>query len=625
MPKLCEHVEDGLRCKELALYGIRDQKKTHCKIHKSLDMISSPVGSLPNDQAIQKRGISKRVSFKDFVRRAIETHGNIFSYNKDKYTMISEKTEITCLKCSNVFPQSAIAHIKGAGCPNCANIKASVTKSLSFEEFERRSRLAHGNKYTYHKETYVNSSLHTTITCDVHGDFEQYAESHFMGHGCKMCSATEGGLANRIPYSEFISRATETHGDAFIYYEDTYTGIKGKITVKCTKNELHPVFTLIPKTHIESKGGCPECARESLQVPFDEFVARSNKEHGEGSYTYDETTYTDMSTDTLITCKVEGHGSFWQNPYTHANRGSGCPMCGVLSRRLSYEEFVCKAEIVHGKDKYIYDKDSYVHRGEMVSITCLQNPLHPVFTQQANSHLQGSGCTECFLDRLRITFEEFVMRAHERHGNKYEYIKDTFTSMKSKTTIICKVHGEFPQNAMSHLCGCGCPKCYLKTQNVVRRVVEDWASTVGGSLGDVTFSWCVNSRTCRKLPFDIVVYIDGKPRIIIEVDGPHHFVSGSIYSSKHTNDHIKQIQKDTYKAWCAHVNKCTTVRINQADVWEGGEGWEKALVCSMNEALVHFTPSYISVDQSVYFNHHLAFQKALADNMATYSDYEEDD
>ena len=45
----------------------------------------------------------------------------------------------------------------------------------------------------------------------------------------------------------------------------------------------------------------------------------------------------------------------------------------------------------------------------------------------------------------------------------------------------------------------------------------------------------------------------------------------------------------------------------------------------MNEALVHFTPSYISVDQSVYFNHHLAFQKALADNMATYSDYEEDD
>ena len=60
----------------------------------------------------------------------------------------------------------------------------------------------------------------------------------------------------------------------------------------------------------------------------------------------------------------------------------------------------------------------------------------------------------------RMTQETFLEKAHEVHGDKYDYSKVIFKYAKEPVEIICPKHGSFWQRPQDHyLKGCGCPKC----------------------------------------------------------------------------------------------------------------------------------------------------------------------
>jgi len=61
------------------------------------------------------------------------------------------------------------------------------------------------------------------------------------------------------------------------------------------------------------------------------------------------------------------------------------------------------------------------------------------------------------------------------HGNVYDYSKINFETSKNKIIIICKVHGEFEQEAGSHLQGKGCIECgFVKTSNKLTKSHEEF-------------------------------------------------------------------------------------------------------------------------------------------------------
>jgi len=95
-----------------------------------------------------------------------------------------------------------------------------------------------------------------------------------------------------------------------------------------------------------------------------------------------------------------------------------------------------------------------------VKIICRE---HGEFEQSANSHLSGAGCPECAKiktsEKLKLTPEEFIDRAKQVHGDKYDYSKTNYQSGQEKVEIICPIHGSFFQKANSHLSGKGCPIC----------------------------------------------------------------------------------------------------------------------------------------------------------------------
>ena len=65
---------------------------------------------------------------------------------------------------------------------------------------------------------------------------------------------------------------------------------------------------------------------------------------------------------------------------------------------------------------------------------------------------------------MKITEKEWVERANKIHKGKYDYSKIIYKGSKEKVCIICPKHGEFWQEANSHLRGCKCPKCSYEEQ-----------------------------------------------------------------------------------------------------------------------------------------------------------------
>ncbi len=62
----------------------------------------------------------------------------------------------------------------------------------------------------------------------------------------------------------------------------------------------------------------------------------------------------------------------------------------------------------------------------------------------------------------KLTQEEFINKSIETHGNKYDYSKTIYINAKTKVIIICNKHGEFNQEAFSHISGKGCKKCSIE-------------------------------------------------------------------------------------------------------------------------------------------------------------------
>ena len=196
------------------------------------------------------------------------------------------------------------------------------------------------------------------------------------------------------------------------------------------------------------------------KITKNEFIERSNIIHG-NKYNYDNVEYIDRVTNVNIICPI--HGEFQQTPAAHL-QGQGCPKCGIEKirnyRLLSLDEFIKRANEVHN-NKYDYTKVIYNGLAKPITIMC---PIHGEFSQTPRDHLDGYGCHKCsgwHVNKTPVNNEEFIRKAQQIHGNKYNYSKTDLNNRdeNGKVCIICPKHGEFKQKPLRHLYGSGCRKC----------------------------------------------------------------------------------------------------------------------------------------------------------------------
>ena len=73
-----------------------------------------------------------------------------------------------------------------------------MPKKLTREEFIKRSREIHGDKYDYSKVDYVNNSTRVCIICPEHGEFWQTPYGHMKGQGCFKCGNYKKGQFRKL-------------------------------------------------------------------------------------------------------------------------------------------------------------------------------------------------------------------------------------------------------------------------------------------------------------------------------------------------------------------------------------------------------------------------------------------
>ena len=131
-----------------------------------------------------------------------------------------------------------------------------------------------------------------------------------------------------------------------------------------------------------------------------------------------------------------------------------------MVRRHTKEDFIKIAREKHGS-KYDYSKVEYKNNRTKVIIIC---PRHGEFYQIPICHKKG-GCIECGKKPMKL--EKYIERVNIKHNNKYDYSKVEYKNAGTKIIIICPIHGEFKQRAMSHLLY-GCNKCAID-ENAIKR------------------------------------------------------------------------------------------------------------------------------------------------------------
>lgn len=201
---------------------------------------------------LQKNGCPKcNKSFKlntcEFIKKAIQVHGNLYDYSNVIYTGCSNKIRIGC-KEHQIFLQTPSAHLYGQKCAKCVGNERS-----NIDNFIKKANEIHDNKYDYSKAIYINRQTKLEIICKKCNHVFWVTPCHHIGTAKIGCSKCSGMYRGGIDY--FIEKAIKVHGNLYDYNKVNYVSNHFKIEIVCKK---HGEFLQTPHDHLRNHG-CPKC------------------------------------------------------------------------------------------------------------------------------------------------------------------------------------------------------------------------------------------------------------------------------------------------------------------------------------------------------------------------------
>ena len=298
-----------------------------------------------------------------------------------------------------------------------------MSQKLTTEEFIKKARVVHGDKYDYSKVEYVNNQTKVCIICKEHGEFWQRPLDHLKGHECSECGKIKNVESRKKTIEKFIDEAREVHGDKYDYSNVKYENTSTKVCIICKE---HGEFWQAPYTHLNGHG-CPKCAykgdRQRHIYSQEEIIDKIRSLFGE-RYSFEKVIYKAMKVPIILVCHEKDengveHGEFSMRPVNIFSSHQECPKCSKENRirlqRKPLEKFIEEANKVH-ESLYEYHKVDYVNGKTKVRIVC---PIHGDFWQSPTNHLKGNGCPYCSGNAKKWNKETC-----EQEARKYEYIFD---------------------------------------------------------------------------------------------------------------------------------------------------------------------------------------------------------
>lgn len=134
---------------------------------------------------------------------------------------------------------------------------------ITTEDYIKRAKAKHGDKYDYSKLIYVNMCTNVFVRCNTCNFTWMANPQHhlYMGRGCRKCADIQNGLNRRKSLDNFVNEATNRYGDKYEYIEG-YRGVHQHINVKC--NVCTYIFKTTPGDILQKDRReelCPNCLR----------------------------------------------------------------------------------------------------------------------------------------------------------------------------------------------------------------------------------------------------------------------------------------------------------------------------------------------------------------------------
>jgi len=171
-------------------YSLVDYKNNYTKI-KIICPIHGEFEQNPKHH-LEGKGCSlcsgnKKLNSVIFIENSKKIYGDKYDYSLVDYKNNYTKIKIICKK-HGIFEQTPHSHFNSSGCRYCV----IDNNRLSINEFIKKSKDIHNNKYDYSLVDYINNHTKIKIICEKHGIFEQTPINHLNGKGCSSCKDSKG-------------------------------------------------------------------------------------------------------------------------------------------------------------------------------------------------------------------------------------------------------------------------------------------------------------------------------------------------------------------------------------------------------------------------------------------------
>lgn len=134
-----------------------------------------------------------------------------------------------------------------------------MSKKRTQSEYIKLACIKHANLYTYDDTIYDGAKCMLSISCPVHGPFEQRADHHLNGRGCIKCRDARMSVTRCKGTDKFIKESLLLHGNKYNYSLSKYGSDKTyEVCIICPK---HGEFWQTPASHLAGSG-CQICGDE---------------------------------------------------------------------------------------------------------------------------------------------------------------------------------------------------------------------------------------------------------------------------------------------------------------------------------------------------------------------------
>ena len=341
---LCAHEHTGNRCRttrdafiararvthgDLYDYSLVEYKNSHTKVtiicpkHGEFQQTPGNHTHKTNPQGCPTCGGRSVWTKERFITEAKQVHGSKYSYDKVIFTDSVTGVVILCPE-HGEFVQDAQHHIRRKqGCPKCVpNAKKNT------EDFIRKARAIHNDKYDYSNTVYVTNHQNVCIICTAHGIFLQSPANHTHKtnpQGCPKCTG-------KIPWTKdrFLLEARLVHFDKYDYSLVDWKGFKSLCTIICP---YYGEFKQSPLVHLMGCG-CQKCLSPRGETTIRELLNKKTIKYEEQKSFQDCKDKNSLPFDFLIfegdrQLIIEYHGAQHYQPVSFG--GKKVPQNEVLS------------------------------------------------------------------------------------------------------------------------------------------------------------------------------------------------------------------------------------------------------------------------------------------------------